>query len=119
MTDKFNNVINMVECLDIISKRKMTGGIILEYDVANPPVNRKFLEFQVKVILKFFEKYMKDNDVDKNDEEAVFMYMYSHTNIMKMFRDMYGNLPDEVIEKWNDRDINTILKQLKSKTTIK
>jgi hypothetical protein len=91
----------------------------LEYDVKNPGVNRKFLEFQVKVILNFFKAYVKNTDIDSKDEEAIFMHMYTNSDIMKVFRDEYGALPDETVKKWTDKDINRTTKALHKIVKVK
>ena len=117
---KFDEVVDLYECLDILEKRKKDRNrLVMEYDVKNTTVNRKFLKFQVEVILEFFKKYIKDKSVKASDEEAVFMFMYQNTNIMKVFRDEYGDITDEAVEAWTSKDIPTVLKELKPKVKIK
>lgn len=117
-TTKFNKVLNLVECLGIINKRKLlkNKNLFLEYNVSDTAVNRKFLEVQVKVILGFYDKYISG---PLDDEEEIFMHMYTNTDIMKIFRDEYGELPDKIVKKWNKKDINKLITDLKPKVTIK
>lgn len=105
---KFEDTVNLFEMLEIIRQRKEP---ILEYNTKNTAANRAFLEFQVKVILAYYYEYVKK---DAADEEAIFMYMYQNSNIMKIFRDVYGTYDDKEVLKWTERDIPKIVKELHS-----
>jgi hypothetical protein len=117
MKDKFLKVLDMLECLDIIHENKCKDKeLLLEYDVKDNVINRKFLVVQVQVILGFYEEY---GDGLLEDPEEIFMYMYTNSNIMKVFRDEYGDLPNNTVKKWSTKDINRLIQDLKTKVKIK
>jgi hypothetical protein len=96
----------------------LSDDILCEFDrVDNKDIDTSFNKLQFKWAIDFYKRYVKGSITSFND---IFMWMYEHTNIFKVLRDVYGDklTSEEVLSMSNKEIYEMVLDELKDRVVF-